>query len=111
MSTQINIRLDSHLNEKFQSKVRQEGWNTTKLVTKWIQEFVETQNPSPGETHEESMAAPVLATETLATLTKEIDFLNQKIQQLERTIVLLGVSSSTNEEKGVGSRQWGVVKT
>jgi antitoxin component of RelBE/YafQ-DinJ toxin-antitoxin module len=83
----ITIRVDADLNEKFQSKLQRGGWNATRLINQMIREFVERgEAPFASSGEREKNSA-----QEASVLTEEIDFLNQKVEHLEKSIILLGL--------------------
>lgn len=84
---QINIRIDVNLKRDFQIETKKRGLDTTKLLTSWIKTFVRGENvlttfnsPTSNEFQLES-----------EKLEKQISCLNQKVKQLEETIVILSL--------------------
>lgn len=84
---QINIRLDPNLKREFDVEVKKRGLNTTKLMTSWIKNFVRGEE---NLTICKNEAFDNLQTER-KKLEEQISCLNQKMKQLEETIVILSV--------------------
>jgi antitoxin component of RelBE/YafQ-DinJ toxin-antitoxin module len=87
---QINIRINADLKRRFQSQIKLSGLDTTKLLTTWIEEFVEGKEISlrstvTGQTLGES-------TEIEATISD----LSQKVRELEETVVILSLIQRQN---------------
>jgi antitoxin component of RelBE/YafQ-DinJ toxin-antitoxin module len=87
-NAQINIRLDESLKRKFQSEVKKRGWDTTKLLTAWISKFVESNEIFPLNLPSERTPEEPLANFS-GEREKWAEQINEKMSQLEQTIILL----------------------